>query len=138
MTHSSQESITNLKKVTLSIQAGRTAEAMDVAPEPFGLQFIFGIGPQGYSPFEYALAEKKVGDIFFIPVALAEATQLFEHLSRSILQNLTPPEHFYLKVEVTGIDAAENREVVRAMAALAEGDGGDCGCGGGCGCSGSH
>ena len=138
MDASSQERITNLKKVSLNLEAGRTAETMDLTPEPFGIQFIFGIGPQGYSPFEYALAEKKVGDTLILPVVFAEAMRLFEHLSRPILQNLTPAEHFHLKIEVTGIDAAENREVVRAMAAMAEGDGGDCSCGGGCGCSGSH
>ena len=140
MNPSSRERITNLKKVTLHLEAGQTAETMDVTPEPLEVQFIFGIGSQGYSPFEYELVEKKVGDTLLIPVTLAGAQRLFEHLTRSVLQHLKLPEHFHLKIRVAGVDAADNREVVRAMAAMAEGDAGGCGCGGGvgCGCGGSH
>ena len=50
-----EEKIGALKKVTLSLEAGRSPEAMDLTSQPLPFEFIFGLGTAGLTPFEVEL-----------------------------------------------------------------------------------
>jgi hypothetical protein len=128
------ETVDNLKKISLSIEAGSTPRDMNLTPQPIACEFIFGIGPSGMSPFEYRLAGKKAGDSLLLPLAGAESQHFFEHI-------VVPIEHLfenrgavYLKFTIVNATAADSREIVKAMAQTAHL--GEDGCGGGCGCGG--
>ena len=54
--------VENLAKVTVELEAGTTADRMDMTPTAIEYEFIFGIGPGGMCPFEYELAEKAAGE----------------------------------------------------------------------------
>ena len=43
--------VENLKKITLTIQAETSPETMDGAVKYHGFEFIFGLGPEGMTPF---------------------------------------------------------------------------------------
>jgi hypothetical protein len=117
--------VDHLKRISLKVQF----EARTV---PF--DFIFGIASDGMCPFEYELLHKAVGDRLHLNVPPAEAPRTFAHLYRPLCSALSLPEAsrtFKLDISVSAIADAEPRDVVRAMAQVAEADGcgGDCGCG---------
>ena len=60
------EKIDHLKKVTLALEC--SAGIKGASEKQFPLIFIYGIGPEGLTPFEYALAGKGEGDGFFVRV----------------------------------------------------------------------
>jgi hypothetical protein len=122
--------VSPLHRVTLGLKARAEADAS--APDPVSrtVSFVFGIGPQGLSPFESDLAEKRVGDTFEVLVEEGRGVPYFDHLARTVIPSLGLAPPFRLRVRVESTAPAEGREVVRAMAELAEcGDGCDCGCG---------
>ena len=45
--------VENLTKVTLRLEAGTTADDMNLSLPVSEFEFIFGIGPDGMCPFEY-------------------------------------------------------------------------------------
>ncbi len=117
-----------LKKVTLSIEAGTTPDAMDLTSTPQSLEFIFGVGSDGLTPFEYAFADKSAGDDVSLRLKPDEICSLPGNAFTPFFQ--TPPGGggLYVKATVLRVRPAENREVIQAMA-------GSTGCG--CGCDGS-
>lgn len=133
MTRSQPATIDHLQRVTLRIEAGRTPEKMDLTVEPAVADFIFGIGSQGLSPFEYGLAGRSVGDEVNLTVRKGEAGKFFEHLVHILPRFSETEEILYLKIGVADIGRAETAEIVRAMATMASCDG-DCGDG----CCGHH
>ena len=128
--------VENLKKITLSFQAGASREAMDLTLKHPEFNFIFGLAPEGMTPFEYELVEKAEGDDVLIHLKKNNLNRFFEHLNLPIRDLFDGREDVYLKVKILEISTADNREVVKAMADMtAHGGGGcDCGCDCGCGC----
>ena len=124
--------VEHLKKVTLKIKAGKTAEHMDLTPEAMEFEFIFGIGPDGMCPFEYQLINKNEGDLVLLNLKKEEIHPFFGHLRLPVLGLLEENSSFYLKATVARIEQPDNKEVIKALAALTS-HAGDCGCG--CGCS---
>ncbi len=116
--------VDQLSAVTLRLEAGTSPERMDLTPEPVGADFIFGIGGDGLTPFEYALADKAPGDEVLLQVVGGEAPATFGHL-----MSMLPAAggDFYLKARVEAVRPAEGREVVQAMASLAACGDGCCG-----------
>ena len=45
--------VENLKKVTLTFQAGTAPDTMDLTPKFPRFEFIFALGPEGMSPVSY-------------------------------------------------------------------------------------
>ena len=118
-----------LRKIGVSIEAGQSPEAMDLTTAALELDFIFGIGTGGISPFEYALVNRRSGERITVPVRRKQGPAFFGHLSHPILRHVGAAGDFYLAVRITGVSLPENREVVRAMAETAGcGPGCDCGC----------
>ena len=122
-----------LKKVTLSLTAGSTPEKCS-PPAPVALEFIYGVASDGLCPFESALDGKGEGDTLVLSVPIAEAHEFFGHILQPLLQALgllILPETISLKIGITAVSDADNRDVVQSLAkALGPGScGGSCGCG---------
>jgi hypothetical protein len=118
-----------LKTVSLEYTAGTTPESSDLIAAPKSLAFIFGIGTEGFTPFECALDGKAIGDNGSIEVSATDFEEIFGHiLSDSEMLTLNPGR-FYLHYTINDIADTDPSEVVRSIAAAAGG-----GCGGSCGC----
>jgi hypothetical protein len=100
------ETIGYLKKVTL---------VMEWDAEQIPYEFIFGIGTEGLSPFEFDLAGKNAGHEGEYHLKRAELTGLFQHLTPPLFL-CDVPDAFTLKVRVVEIGQADQREVIKAMA----------------------
>ena len=124
--------VENLKKVTLRIEAGKTAEHMDLTPKAMEFEFIFGIGPAGMCPLEYQLINKNEGDLVLLNLKTEEIHRFIGHLRLPVLGLLEENRSFYLKATVAKIEQPDNKEVIKALAELTS-HSGDSGCG--CGCS---
>ena len=116
--------IENLMKVTLNIKAVEPSDA-DGSGAPF--VFIYGIGPSGITPFEKALHGKGVGDRVRLDVTPSAFCETVGHLDLPLRKpsGIMTPVSF--QVTVIDLERAQDREVVKAMAA--GGSCGDCGCG---------
>jgi len=128
----SNRHVENLKKITLSLAAGTSESTMDITPQPSSMEFIFGLGPEGMTPFEYRLVDHRIGDEVLIKIKPGDLSETFQHIPRPVWilpQNL---DTVYLRAKILTISQPDNREIVKAMAAIAQ-HGGD-GCGGDCGC----
>jgi hypothetical protein len=123
--------VENLKKITLSIQAGRSQDMMDGTVKYPGFEFIFGLGPEGMTPFEYELVDKSEGEDVLIHLKKDNLTRFFEHLNPPLTDLFAKNDEVFLKVKIVSIVPAENREIVKSMAAVASlgKSGCDCGCG---------
>jgi hypothetical protein len=118
-----------MKKVILEIEAGHTLDRMDLICTPISFEFIFGVGVQGLSPFEAALDGKTCGATVFFKIHSREISELLEHLSLPLDEIIHKVPVFYLKAFIDKIAAAEDREIVSAMAGASACGQGDCGCG---------
>ncbi len=117
-----------MKKVKLLIEAGRTRDRMGLTRTPLSFEFIFGVGVQGLSPFEAALEGKTCGESVFFKIHSRDTGELFEHLSPPLDEFIHKVPVFYLKAFIDKIAAAEDREIVSAMAGASACGQGDCGC----------
>ncbi len=123
-------SVDYLRKITVSLEMGTSAEEMDLSSASSEFQFIYGVGTQGICLFEKALFGKQPGEAVVLPVEITNVKDFFGHLLPSIRPILPPASFFYLKSNLIAVDLVENREVVQAIA-----DGrGLCACDCGCGC----
>jgi len=116
-----------MQKVRLALTVGRDQEACAGARPATEMEFVFGVATEGLVPFEQDLARHRVGDRFFVHITPERLPAYFRHLLPARL--LLPVEwrSFYLGVEVVAAAPAPPREVVRALAMIANcGDGGDC------------
>jgi hypothetical protein len=109
----------HLKKISLRLEAGTHAEAMDLIREPVSCDFIYGIGMQGLSPFEFTLADKKAGDILNLHLRAEELPRFFQHLFIPQLAILEGMNVFYLRVRVVDVSEPDQREIIKAMAEAA-------------------
>lgn len=117
-----------LKKVTLALYASNGSDKKAV------LDFIYGIASSGLCPFESALYDKGEGESLNFTISASEGYEFFGHLFLPLRQALgleIMPEKIVLRVEVTTVADADNREVVQSLAKALAGCGhdGSCGCG---------
>jgi len=124
-----------MKKVSLELTAGTSDKSMDLAPKYPAFEFIFGLAPEGMTPFEYELLNGKEGEEIVIPLHKQDYGTFFEHLQPPIMDLFEGREQVFLTARIVSVTKAENREVIKAMAQVADYREGDCGCGCGCGCS---
>ena len=123
--------VENLAKVTLQLEAGTTADRMDLIPAALEFDFIFGIGPGGMCPFEYQLVDRAAGEEIIIQLKKEELYLLFEHLRPPIMDLFEKHDTLHLKIKIVRIDKPENTEVIKALSEIASHHH-DCDCG--CGC----
>ena len=122
-----------LMKLSLQLTLAADGEGLVQEARPLPMQFIWGIGKQGLVPFESALHGKAVGDRLTMNVEPGGLPALFGHLC-FFLPDLRRrcSGACRLAIVLTEIEPADGREVIKALAALAEGCGDGCECG--CGC----
>jgi hypothetical protein len=123
--------VENLTKVTLRLEAGTTADCMDLTPAVLEFEFILGIGSGGMCPFEYQLVNKTAGEEIAIQVKKEELYPLFEHLRPPIMNLFQKHGAVHLKIKILRIEKPENTEVIKALSEMASLHH-DCDCG--CGC----
>ena len=126
--------VENLKKITLSFQAGTSADEMELELKHPEFSFIFGLAPEGMTPFEYELVDKVEEDEVLLQLNKNTLNSFFEHLTPPIWDLLENRAEVHLKVKIKEIATADNREVVKAMADMTAHGGGGCDCDCGCGC----
>jgi hypothetical protein len=119
-----------LTKIILEIRSGTSPDEMDLCAEPQELEFIYGVAAEGITHFEKALFSKSAGEEICYHVETQTAATNLGHLRQMILDRIPGAPEFYLKVRIADVSSADQREVVRAIAA---GTAGGCDCG--CGCS---
>ena len=118
-----------LTKISLILTAGSAKDRMDLTPDPLPLSFIYGIGKTGLTPFEAALANKSRGESIAFQVERARLPAFFEHI-RPPLTRWGDADMLHFNIRIEDISAVSGREMVSAMAAMAEGCSCGCGCGG--------
>lgn len=126
-----------LKKITLNIAAGTTPLATDAISQPLAYTFIFGLGTTGLTPFEYTLADKSLDDEVLVQVAAGDRQRMFQHLRPPGFEVPAEADPIYLKIRIVDIQPTSSREIIGAMAQMAE-CGGDCDCGCSCGGADPH
>ena len=122
--------VEHTQKIRLLFQAGTSAEVMDLTPKTPAFEFIFGMGSSGLTPFEYALSDKSEGDEVTFPLKKGDLNQFFDHLYPSLGDLFEERDEIFLTAKIVSIAPAGSREIVKALAEIAEAGG----CGGGCGC----
>lgn len=123
-----------MKKISLSLLAGNTAETYSLTPSAVFLGFIFGAGSAGLTPLEVSLNDMGLGESKAIRLSSKEIEQFFGRLFISFRQAVGLhifPETLFLRIELKSCTEAEPREIVQAMAKSLDhgGCGGSCGCG---------
>ncbi len=113
------EKIEVLKKITLSVEAGTAPDSMDLTPQSSQFEFIYGLGTSGLTPFEVHLANKTVGEEIRLHISREEIPRFFQHLVFSPLNLPEDADSFYLKVKIKSVLQADQREVIKALAELA-------------------
>ena len=126
--------VENLKKITLSFQAGTSPDSMDITPKFPRFEFIFALGPEGMSPFEYELVDKTEGDEVLLHINKQTFFTFFEHLNPPLGDLFDGRDDVFLNAKIAAVAAADNRDIVKALAEKTAHGGGGCDCGGGCGC----
>lgn len=117
-----------MKKICLRYTAGTSEGADDLVSPAEAFEFVYGIAPDGLTPFEYALADKYPGDRIQYRVERERIIETFGHLLSNMGKIPAHQDRFYLNIEVADIQETNQREMIQAMAA-ATACGGDCGCG---------
>lgn len=121
-------SVAPLKKTALVYTAGSTENAADLVSTPQPVEFIFGLGVDGLSDFEYHLEGKTVGEKLQYRLQRSRLEETFGHLLPLMEALPSDIPEFYLHVEITAVSEASQRQLVKALA-----EGASCGCGCGCG-----
>ena len=126
--------VENLKKITLTLQAGTSPDTMDLTLQYSSFEFIFALGQEGMSPFEYELLNKAEGDEVLLLINKQTFYTFFEHLNPPIGDLFEGRDDVFLNAKIAAVAAADNRDIVKALAEMTAHSGGGCDCGGGCGC----
>jgi len=108
-----------LKKIGLDIEAGTGPSRMDLTQVPAPFEFIFGLGREGLTPFEMELVGKKVGEdvVFFLKEQ--DVPAFFQHHSPLPPGCRGEGDSIYLRVRITRVVRPEPREVIGALADIA-------------------
>lgn len=120
--------VESLKKVTLAVTPLIASDASASAGPARNVEFIFGVGPQGLSPFEYELAGRQPGDTVRVTVPPGKTGEVFCHMQPLFCGMAVHQDSLCLDVSIVDVSDAHQREVVRALANSAA-CGSNCGCG---------
>ncbi len=125
--------IENLKKVRILWKPETGTGKAVPDPEYPEFEFIFGLAPEGMTPFEYELLDKTEGESVLLHLKKGTFEQFFEHVNPPIMDLFDGRDEVHIRAEIVSIDDAGNKEVIKGMSQMASYREGDCGCGCGCG-----
>ncbi len=118
----------------MTLQAGATETALDIPLPCPEIDFVFGIGSGGLTPFECLLADRRETESISGRVAGPEAGLFFGHVAPALGRLFETREAVYFNARILGIETPPPRDVIKAMADVAaHGHEGGCDCGCGCG-----
>lgn len=120
------QQVAGLKRVTLFFEAGTAKDRMDLTSGPQFYELVVGIGSDGFTPFEYALLGKEVGDVVPMEVHSQSARELFGHTDFPLPTAPRGHDAFFLTLTVVRVEDADQTELVQAMAGAVRDCGGDC------------
>ena len=112
--------VDNLRMVTVSMEAGKTAQTMNLTPTPQECEFIFGIGSQGLTPLEFELAGKNIGEEVLIHIRREDLADTFQHVPIPSFCLSHALDGCWLKLRIVRVREADQREIVKALADMAE------------------
>lgn len=114
-----KETVTYLKKVRLLIQAGTSLQSGDLTSGAADMTFVFGVGSSGLTPFEAQLADRPSGDQLDLQLPADGLHAFFGHIFPPFNRLVEPHGTIFLHVQIDEITQAEPREVVKALAEVA-------------------
>ena len=107
---------------------------MDITPKFPRFEFIFALGQEGMSPFEYELVNRAEGEEVLLHINKHTFYTFFEHLNPPIGDLFDGRDDVFINAKIAAVASADNRDIVKALAEMTAHSGGGCDCGGGCGC----
>jgi len=119
-TTQNESKVDALKKIELTFEVGSARASSDVTGGPREFAFIFGIGTEGLSPFEFYLSDKHAGEKVSLEMDPLEIPATFQHIAIPLPRIPENPGLVYFTFEITSVAAADNREVIGAMAQISE------------------
>ena len=111
-----------MQKITISLDTRetRSEQAPQRVDEPHPtIEFVYGLGSSGLTPFEFALAEKTAGDEIQLHLRRDQLPAFFGHIPYPAVYAAEGSESIVLKASVLSISPASSREVVRTLADIA-------------------
>ena len=129
------KTIKPMRKVSVTFRAGAGPDRMDIRLNRSEYGFIFGIGSEGLTPFEYQLAGLTIGQEITLNLHQHNVQQFFKHLCPPVLGLFHNCTELFVTARITAIAPATSREVIKAMADVTAHSGSGCSCDGSCGCS---
>lgn len=118
-----------LKEIKVRYTAGSAPNAADLIASPEEARFVFGLGVDGLTPFEFELEGKAAGDRVQYRMARSQVPEMFGHLLHDMGCLPIRNAEFYLNVEIEAVAEVDQRQLVKALAATTSCGDGDCGCG---------
>lgn len=121
-----RKTVEHLLKISTTIRKFPGATHAEAETQA-SLSFVFGIAPQGLTPFEFQLAGKTVGEAFRVEPGEERWPDVFGHLWQFLPAPMQIEEGGYFEVEVLDIQESDQREIIRAMADTARCEDNCCG-----------
>lgn len=122
-----KDKIGPMKKVILRMEAHTSDELRDFLSEAPLFEFIYGVGTQGLSPLEVALADRAEGESFDLLASREQIHDLFHPFFPPPLTIPDEVERCTLTVTIVQVSNPDPREVIKAMAEAAACGSGCCG-----------
>lgn len=117
-----------IKKIQATIQATGAKGDQNAFSESCHIEFIYGVGIEGLTPFEAKISDLSKGDEIQFSVKPEAVSETFGRLTCILppLNNDTISDvHFH--ISITGMHPASDRDIVKAMAECASCGEGCCG-----------
>lgn len=117
-----------MQKIRLSLETGSTPDTESASASFPTIEFVYGLGSSGLTPFEFALAQKTVGDEVQLQLQPNQIPEFFGHIRIPAVHASGGSDSIALKARILDISPASSREVVRTLADVANCGDSCCGC----------
>ena len=87
--------IDGLKKVKLLLEVGTGENEMDLTSEPLLFEWVVGVDVEGYTPFEYELLGKEVGDTVELKIHGWRVGEMFGRLAVPLPEKARTMDAFF-------------------------------------------
>ena len=111
--------VETMQKITLRLETADTTDPGGGTESFPNIEFVYGLGSSGLTPFEFALAEKTVGDEIQLQLHRTQMATFFGHIHIPAVLAAQGADSVALKARILDISPASNREVVKTLAEVA-------------------
>jgi hypothetical protein len=116
--NSEDTKVGHLKRVALSFGMGSVPNSSNLSEALVAFEFILGIGPKGYSPFECKLLGRSVGDSVTVQLEPNQLGEFFEHLNVPLPFIPEGLKTLFIHVQIISTAPADPREVIKKIAEM--------------------